>query len=380
MAGRTNARSWGRVRKLPSGRWQASYLAPNGQTYTARTEADKPLTFATRGDADAWLNKVRNTVDAGTWTDPDAPAPEAPETFQQYATRWLAERRLKGGEPLAQRTTEGIADRLRLHVFPEFGSGTVQDVTAAAVRTWHARELPKVGKRDGATVRAHSYADLKAICATAVLDGLLPSNPCRVTGASSTDTAKDINPMSSEELVALAAAMPARLAAAPIVLAYGSLRFGELAGLRRKHIDLDAATIRIEQAVVRTKAGKVFKAPKSKAGKRTVAIPSRVMPQLRDHLDRHVDDDPEAIVFSGAFGGVLASSSFGRIFGKAAASIGRPDVTPHGCRHAGQTLAAKSGATLKELMQRAGQSTPKAALLYLHSTAERQREIAESMA
>ena len=38
---------WGSLRKLPSGRWQARYPAPDGGSYTARTDDDKPLTFLT---------------------------------------------------------------------------------------------------------------------------------------------------------------------------------------------------------------------------------------------------------------------------------------------------------------------------------------------
>lgn len=38
---------WGSLRKLSSGRWQARYPAPDGGSYTARTDDDKPLTFLT---------------------------------------------------------------------------------------------------------------------------------------------------------------------------------------------------------------------------------------------------------------------------------------------------------------------------------------------
>ena len=39
--------AWGRLRKLPSGRWQVRYPGPDGNTYTARADDDKPLTFFT---------------------------------------------------------------------------------------------------------------------------------------------------------------------------------------------------------------------------------------------------------------------------------------------------------------------------------------------
>ncbi len=46
MSGRKGRRGFGRIRKLPSGRWQASYVAPD----LRRTNA--PITFLTKADAE----------------------------------------------------------------------------------------------------------------------------------------------------------------------------------------------------------------------------------------------------------------------------------------------------------------------------------------
>ena len=45
-------------------------------------------------------------------------------------------------------------------------------------------------------------------------------------------------------------------------------------------------------------------------------------------------------------------------------------------RHTGHTLSTRSGATLKDTMVRAGQSSERAALIYQHSDRERQKEVA----
>ena len=68
-------RDWGTVRKLPSGRYQASYL--DG----AKARRNAPDTFPTRAAADAWLTKQRAAMDAGTWRDPRS----GDETFAAYA-------------------------------------------------------------------------------------------------------------------------------------------------------------------------------------------------------------------------------------------------------------------------------------------------------
>lgn len=48
-------------------------------------------------------------------------------------------------------------------------------------------------------------------------------------------------------------------------------------------------------------------------------------------------------------------------------------------RHTGHALSTRSGATLKDTMVRAGQSSEKAALIYQHSDDEPQQEIAAGL-
>ncbi|MDX6421037.1 MAG: hypothetical protein QOG28_5657, partial [Trebonia sp.] len=48
-------------------------------------------------------------------------------------------------------------------------------------------------------------------------------------------------------------------------------------------------------------------------------------------------------------------------------------------RHTGNELTADAGANLKELMARMGQDSERAALIYLHSSAARQRVLADEV-
>lgn len=56
-------RRFGNVRKLPSGRFQASYVGPDGQRRTA------PDTFRRKTDADRWLAGVETDLHRGGWVD-----------------------------------------------------------------------------------------------------------------------------------------------------------------------------------------------------------------------------------------------------------------------------------------------------------------------
>jgi len=60
-------------------------------------------------------------------------------------------------------------------------------------------------------------------------------------------------------------------------------------------------------------------------------------------------------------------------------AAGRPNLRFHDLRHTGATMAAQSGTTLKELMDRLGHTTPKAALVYQHTASDRDQLIAERL-
>ena len=70
-----------------------------------------------------------------------------------------------------------------------------------------------------------------------------------------------------------------------LLAVFGSLRWGELAALRRCDIDVRARTVRIARQLTEQRGGGlVFGPPKSEAGRRTVAIPELITPDLAAHL------------------------------------------------------------------------------------------------
>ena len=361
MASQTR-RTFGALRRLPSKRWQASYIAPDARRHVA------PLTFDSKGDADAWLAAQRTDIARGDWQRP-LPPPRV-ETFTTYAATWLDTRQLR------PRTRAEYVKLLQGHLLPTFGSVDLEDITPAMVRAWHA----ELGERTGPTRRAHAYALLRTILATAVDDDALAANPCRIRGAGTSRRAKPIRPATLAELAAIADAMPARYRAAVLVAAWCGLRFGEVAELRRKDVDLDAGRLRVRRGVTHVNGANVVGAPKSEAGVRDVAIPPHLVPELRAHLRDHTSIGREALLFPAPDGRHLRSDgALHRAFRTARTAAGRDDLTIHGLRHTGATLAAATGATLAELMHRLGHATPGAAMRYQHAAADRDRAIAQAL-
>jgi integrase len=174
--------------------------------------------------------------------------------------------------------------------------------------------------------------------------------------------------------------LPERYRAVVYTAAYATLRFGECSALTRQRIDLVHRTISVtEQAQRVTGQGRVVCSPKSEAGSRVVAIPAALVAVLDDHLARFVDSAPDALVFTGEKGGPLERSNWTALFAKARASAELDWLHFHDLRHFAGTTAAQTGATTREIMARLGHSSPRAALIYQHASAERDNAIAEGL-
>jgi integrase len=357
-------RTFGSVRKLPSGRYQARYTGPDGATYSG------PVTFDARTYADAWLSRVSASIQAGTWESPESAqaARILPPTLGAYAGAWLDGRDLSP-------TSRLLYSHCLQHILPALGAAPLPDLTPVMVREWHAA----LGRSTGPTMRAKAYSLLRTILNTAVADDAIGSNPCRVRGAGSARRARQIRPASLAELEAIVTAMPSRYRLMVLLAAWCALRFGELAELRRADLDVSGAVVRVRRGVIRGDTGTVVKDPKSQAGRRDVNIPPHLMPAVRAHLAEHVPAGRDALLFPGASGAHMRPKALYAVYYPAREAAGRPDLNFHDLRHTGAVLAAATGATLAELMARLGHSTVGAAMRYQHAAADRDKVIAAAL-
>ncbi|MFF3300841.1 tyrosine-type recombinase/integrase [Streptomyces sp. NPDC094473] len=353
---RGKRRRFGSVRKLPSGRFQARYPGPDGLMRSA------PETFPTQTDADRWLVRKEAEILDGRWKNPDDKV-----LFGVYADAWFKER------DYAATTRERNGSALRLHVLPTFANVVLSEITTPQIRRWRAGLLESgVGE---ATV-AKAYQILRAIMNTAVDDEVIQRNPCRIKGAGAAKTAE--RPfLEVTEVFQLADAVPARFRVFILLAAFTGLRFGELAALQRHDVDLERRTVAVRRALAETRTdGILVKAPKSAAGVRTVAFPASLTESLAAHLAAYAEPGRTGLVFTGARGGQLRRNNFRRLWLRALETTGLGDVHFHDLRHTGNTLAATGGATTRELMQRMGHSSVRAALIYQHLVNGRDHAIA----
>ena len=349
-----------------AGRYQARYVGPDHRSYAK--------TFLTVNDAKAWLARAQADISSGKWT-PTGVKSSTTVQFNQYAAKWLKNRKVKG-RPLAGRTREGYSDLLDRFILPTFGPKPIHSITRDQVKDWYD-DLPE----DKPTYRAKAYGLLRTILGSAVEDEYLAKNPARIPGAGQVDRAHKVRPATTGELIALTEAMPPRYRLMVQLAAWCALRFGELTELRRGDVDTKEGVLRVRRAVVLVGGKFVVKNPKSAAGVRDVAIPQALMPMVREHLLQHTAPGPDGLLFPSKNDATehLRQSSLTRVFYPARTKAGRPDLRFHDLRHTGAVLAAQAGATIAELMGRLGHSTSQAALRYQHVAQGRDAVIASNL-
>jgi integrase len=393
MSGTKNHRGWGCIRKRASGRYQASYVGPDQVRHYA------PTTFDHKLEAEEWLTAERREIQnacsalrsvtsndgsaALQWINPaqrhaaNFESLKSQVTLADYATGWILER------PLKPRTRIHYTQIVQNHLSPALGSIAISNLRPAPVRSWYATALV-----DKPTMRRHAYQLLHAICATAVDDDLLSSNPCRIKGATAVKNRRNPVVPTTDELVIIAEKVALKWKAYVLISAWCGLRFGETTELRRKDLhyahddDCGPDVIAVERAVVHRRGGDSTRCridtPKSGRTRRVV-IPPHIRAVIDEHLDRFVDPDPDALLFAPARGGCHVDGRVVRSAVRTACdAAGVSGMRLHDLRHFAGTMTAQVG-NLVETMERLGHSTPTASLRYQGQVSGRAIEIAESL-
>lgn len=363
-------RGFGKLRRLPSGRYQGSYVGPDLSRYTA------PCTFEAKMDAEAWLAAERRLSESEDWTPPKerAQARRAGLTLAEYALGAVERRRVRG-EPLKPRTRALYLSLLARVILPAIGVKPLWAIRPDDVARFYESLDPR-----HPTQRAHAYALLRTVMGQAVTEGVIHTSPCQVRGAGRTTRLRRIEVATPDELLRIAAAMPDRLQLLVLLGAWCGLRYGELAELRRSDVDLERGLVVVSRAVVRVGGVDVVGSPKSHAGERVVAIPPHLWPAVQAHLDEHTAQGEDALLFPRpGTNRHLIHTEVTKLYIKARAAAGRSDLRLHDLRHTGATMAAQTGATLAELMGRLGHSTPQAAMRYQHAAQGRDAQIAAAL-
>lgn len=367
-------RVFGGIRKLPSGRYQATYHGPDGNRHTGWS------TYLVKADAEVWLRDEEILIDRAQWTPPARRKPVEQVdrmTLKEYATANLRRRATRARRPIRPTTVDLYNKLLDLAILPTLGGHALVDITAADVQRWYDALPPK-----NATQNGNAYQLLRSLMSDALEEEMIDKNPVRIKGAGKPKPKSKGQALNIGELVAYTAAADKH--ALPLLLAaWCGLRSGENRGLRRCDVADDGSAIKVAQAVSRIGKGKsrtwYFGEPKTEAGARRIAVPPHLRPMLRAWLDAYTGT-PEGILFPAEDGSSpIDSAVLWRAHNAAAVAIDRPSLKLHDLRKTALTLAGQSGATLKELQNMAGHTTAAMSMLYQVFDQERDDQRAERM-
>lgn len=351
-------RRFGLIRKLPSGRYQATFKTPDGTRKTA------PETYRTAADASRYLERVEMEIKRGHWR-PDAGLGR--RSLRECCEAYLAENPRVG-----ERWAETCRRNMRLHL-GDLLEMPIIAITPPIIRAWHAKSLRG---RGGRTSISQSYRFIRAVLNVAVQDGAIDRNPCQIPGAGA-QRSPERGIATPAQVAELIAATTPRFQAAVALAAWCGLRRGEVCALRTDDVDLDLARVSVRKNYVELlEAPRKFeKDPKSEAGKRSVTIPPHILPLLRRHAREFAG--PE-FFFTDRHGRRARGNTIYQAFVRARDQIG-VTISFHDLRHTGQSLAAATGASLVDLKKRLGHSSTAAAQRYMHAVDGRDTHIAAAL-
>lgn len=231
--------------------------------YRDHTGREHARHFTRKTDAQRWIDEETAALTAGTWTSPK----DRRVTVGEWCDRWL------GGYA---RRRDSTVRQARTHIkliVEEFGSVPLVSVRPSAIRTWIA-QLQREGYADSYVYAVHSR--LSQVMADAVLDGLVPSNPCSKRTA---PRGSEQRPYvaTTEQVRGLVDAVAPRYRVAVLLGAFAGLRTAEVCGLRPTDVQW------IKREIV--PAVQYPAAPLKTAASRTpVPVPDQLVTALSEHV------------------------------------------------------------------------------------------------
>jgi integrase len=281
----------GFVDKTPEGRYRAYFRDPSGK--------QRSKTFRAKKDATAFLAEMETSKSRGAYVSPHA----GRLLFSEHAAQWMATWNTEITTAARYRAI------MRTHVLPRWGDVQLGKIDHIALQSW----VTELGKRRSRATVVEALRLTSAVLRSAVRNRLIPFNPADEVRAPRTrrrDTDERI--ISRPDLrTRLLPAVPPRYRGIVATAAGAGLRWGEAAGLRNDALDLDAGRLSVIRTVVEVSGHASFKPfPKSRAGRRTVPIPSWLVTIIRAHLESWPTLDGITPVFANEVGGPLRRTLF----------------------------------------------------------------------
>jgi integrase len=332
----------------------------------------------TKAQAQAEAAKLIASAAAGDYVD------GSKVTVAQFAERWL--RDWADGNT-SNKTYSRYAELLR-KLTARVGNLPIQKLEAGHLQAVYA-ELKREGLAD--RTRLHVHRVTHRMLGHALKWRVVVRNVASAVDAPKVK-AKEIETLTTAEVKAVLQTLKGRTIypIAALALATG-MRRSELLALRWQDVDLDRADLRVEQSLEQTKrGGLVFKAPKTRHGRRTITLPASTVAELRAHWKVQQEQrlalgqgkaPDDALVFPTWDGKPRSPNALTKEWSVAMKAAGI-DATFHSLRHTHASTLIASGLDVLTISRRLGHGSPTITLsVYGHKfkTDDRAAQIMEAM-
>jgi integrase len=317
--------------------------------------------FATQKEAQAFLTETLGGLGKGTYVTPSK------LTLIDYLEgEWLPAIEAAGElAPLTVTTYKTIV-KTRIKAKPWLASLPLQQVSSG-----HVKRLLGELKKDGLSESSCNMAraTLSGAFADAIEDRKLTSNPAAIRkrrhrrSSAGPGTKARVKAWSARELRKfLEHVADDRLFALWRLGAITGMRRGELLGLPWRNLDLDGASLRVEQQLVPTRGGASFGPPKTERSRRTIKLDPGTVHALKHHLetqrldralagDAYEDHD---LVFCNELGAPIHPQTLTYLFSRITKAAKLGEITLHGLRHTHATHLLTEGVPLHVVAARLG--------------------------
>jgi integrase len=346
MPGKRRSNGEGSIMQRPDGSWRGQLTLANRRKKDFRAK--------TYAEARAKLARLIRERDMGIDLQTDERL-----TVASFLAGWLERRKPRLRTSAHRRYSEQLA-----HIIRALGRVKLTKLTPAQVERVYA-DLLEAGQ--STTSVAHIHTVFKGAMKDAMRKHLVAMNVCELVTAPR-EAHHEIHPLDEEQANAfLIAARGERLEALFILALRTGMRHGELIALKWADVNLDRGSLLVRASLRALRGGGYeFNPPKTKAGRRTIALTPPVIEALKAHRRRQNEErlflgaawHDMDLVFPSQIGtpqdgSNLANVHFARILQKS----DLPRIRFHDLRHTCATPMLSRGIDAKTVSDLLGHST-----------------------
>ena len=342
--------------------------------------------FACRKDCQASLTRKLTTLAEHTYVLPSR------LNLREFLLKvWLPA--IESG--LRQTTLGGYRILVESHLVPQLGAVQLQSLNGAQINAHYARLLAegRVHGKGGISPNTvhHVHVVLHRALRDAVKWGYLQTNVAQFADPPRASAQrKELPVWSEEELHAfLDSVAEQRLYPLWRFLAMTGCRRGEALGLTWPDLDIENGRVMIRRALVPIKGKLVETEPKTKRGRRLIALDGETVAVLRQQAARQLAEQQalgdgwvdSGRVFTQESGAELHPERISALFARLVRAAALPHIPLHGLRHTYASIALAKGVNPAIVSRRLGHSTVAFTLdIYSHVLPQVDAEAAELIA